>query len=146
MTGNPNDARDALRRLADALAEDVLKAPDEEVLRDASEIYGDIEKLAADMLRLFEETASEQGKARLAAARAAITAGRNRPVHRTRLGPAEARQRLQQAIAADPETARKLTMAARKGEGLSDEDVYGMLEDFEELGVIPRSDTQDSEE
>jgi hypothetical protein len=146
MTGNPNDARDALRRLADALAEDTLKAPDDEVLRDASEIYGDTDKLAADMLRLFEETASEQGKARLAAARAAITAGRRRPAQQRRLDPAEARRRLQQAIAADPETAKKLTMAARKGEGLSDEDVYGMLEDFEELGVIPSPDAPDQEE
>ena len=98
------------------------------------------------MLRLFEETASEQGKARLAAARAAITAGRRRPAQRKRLDPAGARRRLQQAIAADPETAKKLTLAARKGEGLSDEDVYGMLEDFEELGVLPRSDAQDPEE
>jgi hypothetical protein len=146
MTGNPNDARDALRRLADALAEDTLKAPDDEVLRDASEIYGDTDKLAADMLRLFEETASEQGKARLAAARAAITASRRRPAQQSRLHPAEARRRLQRAIAADPETAKKLTMAARKGEGLSDEDVYCMLEDFEELGVIPPPDALDQEE
>jgi hypothetical protein len=146
MTGNPNDARDALRRLADALAGDTLKAPDDEVLRDASEIYGDTDKLAADMLRLFEETASEQGKARLAAARAVITAGRRRPAQQKRLDPAGARRRLQQAIAADPETAKKLTLAARKGEGLSDEDVYGMLEDFEELGVLPRSDAQDPDE
>jgi hypothetical protein len=146
MTGKPNDARDALRRLADALAEDILSAPDDEVLRDASEIYGDTDKLAADMLRLFEQTASEQGKARLAAARAAITGARRRPAQQRRLDPAEARRRLQQAIAADPETAKKLTMAARKGEGLSDEDVYGMLEDFEELGVIPPPDAQDQEE
>jgi len=145
MTGNPNDAREALRRLADALAEDTLNAPDEEVLQDAAEIYGDTDKLAADMLRLFEQTASEQGKARLAAARAAIAASRRHPSGQARLDPSEMRRRLQQAVAADPETARKLTVAARKGEGLSDEDVYGMLEDFEELGVIPSSDAQDSD-
>jgi len=145
MTGNPNDAREALRRLADALAEDTLNAPDEEVLQDAAEIYGDTDKLAADMLRLFEQTASEQGKARLAAARAAIAAIRRHPSGQARLDPSEMRRRLQQAVAADPETARKLTVAARKGEGLSDEDVYGMLEDFEELGVIPSSDAQDSD-
>src|SRR5579862_4701310 len=116
MTGKPNDARDALRRLADALAEDILGAPDDEVLRDAFEIYGDTDKLAADMLRLFEKTASEQGKARLAAARPAITGARRRPAQQRRLDPADARRRLQQAIAADPETAKKLTMAARKGE------------------------------
>src|SRR5271157_4418858 len=78
MTGDPKDARDALGRLADALAEDILNAPDEQVLADAAEIYGDTDKLAADMLRLFEQTASEQSKAKLVAARAAIAADRRR--------------------------------------------------------------------
>ena len=41
MTTNSNDARDALRRLADAFAEDVLSAPDSEILEDAAEIYGE---------------------------------------------------------------------------------------------------------
>ena len=145
MTTNSNDARDALRRLADALAEDVLNAPDSEILEDAAEIYGDAEKLAADMLKLFEQTASEQGKERLAAARAAVAADRRRPAAVVRLPPAEARRRLQQLIAADPETARKLTAAARKGDRLSDDDVQSMLEDFEELGVTLPNDSEDPE-
>lgn len=143
MTGDPKDARDALRRLADALAEDILNAPDEQVLADAAEIYGDTDKLAADMLRLFEQTASEQSKAKLAAARAAIAADRRRPARAARLDPAEARRRLQRLLSADPETARKLTLAAHKGEALSDDDVYSMLEDFEDLGVSPPPDSQD---
>jgi len=145
MTTNSNDARDALRRLADALAEDVLNAPDSEILEDAAEIYGDPEKLAADMLKLFEQTASEQGKERLAAARTAVAADRRRPAAVVLLPPADARRRLQQLIAADPETARKLTAAARKGERLSDDDVQSMLEDFEELGVTLPNDTEDPE-
>ena len=145
MTTNSNDARDALKRLADALAEDVLSAPDGEILEDAAEIYGDPEKLAADMLKLFEQTASEQGKERLAAARDAVAADRRRPAVVVRLPPAVARRRLQQLIAADLETARKLTAAARKGEGLSDDDVQSMLEDFEELGVTLPNDTEEPE-
>ena len=145
MTGDPKDARDALGRLADALAEDILNAPDEQVLADAAEIYGDTDKLAADMLRLFEQTASEQSKAKLVAARAAIAADRRRPARAARLDPAEARRRLQRLLSADPETARKLTLAARKGETLSDDDVYSMLEDFEDLGVSPPPNSQDPE-
>jgi hypothetical protein len=145
MTTNSNGKRDALRRLADALAEDVLNAPDHEILEDAAEIYGDTGKLAADMLKLFERIASEQGKERLAAARAAVAADRLRPAAVVRLEPAEARRRLQRLIAADPETARKLTVAARKGYDLSDADVQSMLEDFEELGVIQPGDLEDSE-
>lgn len=144
MTTNSNDAREALRRLADALAEDVLSAPDSEILADAAEIYGDTDKLAADMLKLFEQTANEQGKERLAAARAAVAADRGRPATVIRLEPAEARRRLQRLIAADPETARKLTVAARKGEGLSDNDVQSMLDDFAELGVVLPGDPEDT--
>ena len=106
MTGKPKDAHEALRRLADALAEDVLNAPDEQGLEDAAEIYGNADKLAADMLRLFEQTASEQGKARLAAARVAIETEHRRPARTVRLDPAAARRRLQQLTAADPETAQ----------------------------------------
>mgnify|MGYP007054664362 CR=1 FL=1 len=47
------------------------------------------------------------------------------------------RARLQRALEQTPETAKRLTLAARKGEDLSDEDVLGMLEDLEELGIIP---------
>jgi hypothetical protein len=143
MTTNSNDARDALRRLADALAEDVLSAPESEILQEAAELFGDPAKLATNMLKLFEQTMGEQGKERLAAAREAVAAERRRPAGVFRLPPAEARRLLQQLIAADPETARKLTVAARKGEDLSDDDVQSMLEDFEELGVTLPGGTED---
>src|SRR5947208_12529865 len=107
MTGNPKDAREALQRLADALARDILNAPDEPMLEDATEIYGDPDKLAAEMLRLFEQTVSEQGKARLAAARARIKAERRRPARPIHIKPAEARRRLQRLLSTHPETARK---------------------------------------
>src|SRR6266545_3092608 len=135
MTGNPKDARDALRKLADSLAEDILNAPDQEILEAAKEIYGSPDKLAADMLRLFEQTASEQGKARLAAARAAVAADQRQPSKSARMGTAEARRRFQQIIDSDPAAMR--TLAARKGEEPSDDDVRSAVEDFEELGVLP---------
>lgn len=142
MTGNPKDAREALRRLADSLAEDILNAPDKEILEGAKEIYGDPDKVAADMLILFEQTASEQGKARLAAARAAVAADRRRPTKPVRMDAAEVRRRYQRIIATDPAAMR--TLAARKGEEPSDEDMRSAVEDFEELGVVP-PDPEDME-
>jgi hypothetical protein len=144
MIKNSNDAREALQRLSDALAEDALNASDKDILEDAAEIYGDTHKLAADMLKLFERTAIEHGRKRLAAARAAVAANRDRPAPVIPLNPAEARQRLQQLIAADPETAQ-LMIAARNVEGLSDADVQSMLEDLKELGVIPAAESEDPE-
>jgi hypothetical protein len=140
MTMKPTDAREALKRLADVFSEDILSAPDEQVLQEITEVHGDPKKIAADMLKLFEETAAEQGKQRLAAARAAVASDRALPKKLDRLNAAEARRRLQRLVSSDPETARKLTLAARKGERLSDEDVWSMLEDFEELGVISPED------
>jgi hypothetical protein len=141
MTGNPKDVRDALRRLADSLAEDILQAPDQEILEGAKEIYGSPDKLAADMLKLFEQTASEQGKARLAAARAAVAADRRRGSNPVRMDAAEARRRFQRIIEADRDAMR--TLAARKGDEPSDDDVRSAVEDFEELGGPPL-DSKDS--
>jgi hypothetical protein len=107
------------------------------VLAEAAEEYGDTKQLAVNMRNLFERTCAEAGKARLAAARAAVDAGRRRVPSRRRLGASAARRLLDRVLTAHPETASKLTYAARKGEGLSDEDVFSMLEDLEELGVIP---------
>jgi hypothetical protein len=39
-----------------------------------------------------------------------------------------------------PETSTKLTLAARKGQDLSDADVFGMLEDLADLGLLPPTD------
>jgi hypothetical protein len=89
------------------------------------------------MLALFERAESEAGKSRMAAARRELEAQRGAAPRVLRLDPAEARARLQRALEQSPETAKKLTLAARKGDELSDEDVLCMLEDLEELGIIP---------
>ena len=51
--------------------------------------------------------------------------------------PTQARRLLEHVLARHPDTAGKLTMAARKGNttALSDEEVYGLLEDFHDIGI-----------
>jgi hypothetical protein len=44
----------ALSRLADALADDILNAPDEEILAEFMETHGDPDHNAAEMRALFE--------------------------------------------------------------------------------------------
>lgn len=142
MTGNKS-AREALRRLADELVQDILAANDEELLAEAAEDNEDPAKVASAMRQLFEDAESASGKARLAAARAAVDADRQRSGKVLKLDPAEARRRLALALQDNPDTAKKLTLAARKGEDLSDDDVRAILEDLEELGIFPRSDDED---
>lgn len=146
MTGKRQSDREALDRLADALVEDILKTSDQDILAETTEDTGDPAAVAAEVRALFEKAVTKTEKARLAAAKRAVAAERDQPAVVTPFDPAKARLRLNRIIANDdPETARKLTLAARKGEGLSDDDVRGMLEDMEELGILPADDQTDGE-
>ena len=120
-------------RLTDALVEDILAASGADLLAEAK---ADADQGAA--------------KARAAFARACLTAAqrrvpggepsaRRKPAMDVRaLDPETARGWLNNFIAGNPETASKFASAARNSKGLSDEDVYGMLENLQERGVLER--------
>jgi hypothetical protein len=61
---------------------------------------------------------------------------RQPPTNVRTLDPKTARVRLDELIARHPETASKLVAAAPKGERLSDETVFSMLEKFQERGAL----------
>jgi hypothetical protein len=133
-----SDDRTALKRLNDALAEDILDASDETILAEARQDGQDPERIAAATRELFEKAVLQTSKIRLVSAQAAVAAARlacSRSV--VSADPQAARRRLQRLLTRHPDAARKLTLAARKGESaeLSDEEVRGLLEDFEELGI-----------
>lgn len=132
---DPKSDRAALDRLADALAEDILNASDQDILTEVKEDGEDPAAIAAQVQTVFENAKAKVAKRRLAAAKAGAAANRRRTADVVRLDPAEARRTLERALTRDPETASKVTLAARKGEALSDEDVRGMLEDLDELGI-----------
>ncbi|MEN2989345.1 hypothetical protein WG926_13610 [Tistrella sp. BH-R2-4] len=137
MTGKSKTERAALDRLADALVEDILSAPDEDILAELRETEGDPERHAADMRARFEKSLIATNKKKLAAARAGVTASR-RPVGTPALAIdiSAARARLRAALAT-PGVAQRLTLAARKENEMSDTDVLSMLDDLRELGVLP---------
>ena len=140
-----NEAQEALDRVAEKLAEDVLNATDAEILAEAEEDGRDIAAEAASSRAILVKALAAQGKRRMAAARAAIDArsATSAPTAR-RLSPEQARQLLARALRDAPETSDKLTMAARKGQDLSDADVYGMLDDLVDLGLLPTSNDKGS--
>ena len=105
-------------RLTDALVEDILAAEGADLLAEAK---ADADQSAA--------------KARATFTRACRTAAQRRvPGGR---GPAR-RKTAMDIRALDPETASKFASAARNSKALSDEDVYGMLENLQERGVLER--------
>jgi hypothetical protein len=141
MTGKDKKERAALDRLADAFVDDILQTSDEEILAEFTESHGDPAKNTADMHALFERTVLATNKRRLKAAQAGVAASRTlaRVTPVPAINIAEARQRLRRILASGTADV-KLTLAARKEDELSDSDVLGILEDLQELGVMPPDD------
>lgn len=142
MTEKNGKERQALIRLADAFADDILGLSDEELLAEFIDSHGDPVKNAADMRALFERTVIATNKRRLKAAQAAVTAKQSSGMPTLAIDIAGARRKLRQLLASN-NPAQKLTLAARKEDELSDADVLGMLDDLNELGVIPPKDEPD---
>ena len=135
MTGEGRKERDALRRLADLFAEDVLNTPDKDVIAEFQATGGNPDKDAAATRALFEKAALAANKSRLKAAQAGVAAYRLLPRPGQPIDMVDARERLRRFL--ENASAMNLTLAARKEGELSDEDVLGMLEDLSEIGALP---------
>jgi hypothetical protein len=122
-----------LWRLADALIDDILSASDQEILAELEECGG-VGALRAEAAADIEAAKGRLGRVKLAAARKAVAAERRGRSPRQRLGPEQSRRRLSQALAGSPASAR-LTLAARRGQGVPDEDLDGLVEDATDLGI-----------
>jgi hypothetical protein len=141
MSDPTNKARQALDRLTEKLVEDVFLASDAEILAEAKEEGRDVAGDAVRSRAIFAKAVAAQGKRKMAAARAALnTRAAPTTLPSGRLTPEQARATLARALRAAPDAATKLTMAARKDQGLSDADVYGILEDLADLGLLPPPD------
>lgn len=143
MSDNKN--QEALDRVARALVEDVLRTSDEALISEITEDGIDAAAEAARLRDIYTKALGAAGRARLAAAKAAVATDKaaRSPASVLALDPGAARARLEAVLRRDPETRDKLTLAARKGEGLSDADVRSMLEDLEALGLLPPADDED---
>jgi len=139
MTGTKKERRAALARLADALVEDVLATPDQELLAEFSDAHGDAAKNAEAMRALFEKSVLKSNKDRLRAAQAGLAASRASAAPSRIVNMQNAKARLRRALASCPSDVQ-LTLAARNEDELSDADVLGMLQDLEELGFVTPDD------
>lgn len=137
MTGRKSADREALDRLVDFLVEDALNASDEDILAEAREEGIEPEGDAARLRALFERTVLDVNKRRLFAAKAAVQADKSASGRRgTVFDIQEARRRLH-LLLEQRSTRLPITMAARKESELSDADVMSMIQDLEELGLLP---------
>lgn len=135
--------RKELENLDSALIDDLLATPDGDFLEEVK-ASGRDPRVAADRVRAIVAKGSAQAaKSKLRAAKAAVAASRARsapiPSH---LDAAHARQFLKELSANDPEFRKRMTLAARNEEELSDEDILGIIEDLRELGALPDEDSE----
>jgi hypothetical protein len=123
-----------LRRLKEAMADDIVKASDQEILSQFAEDFGSPEANAARMRASFENAVLLANKDRLYAARAGLAA-REASDAMPAVPIGEARNLVRQVLAehANDET---FTLAARKESELSDDDILDMLEAMRELGLL----------
>ncbi|MCZ2115715.1 MAG: hypothetical protein LC123_06860 [Burkholderiales bacterium] len=133
--------RKELENLDDALIDDLLATPDSDFLEEVK-ASGRDPRAAADRVRaIVEQGRTLAAKSKLRAAKAAVAASQAMSVRiPSHLDAAHARQLIKELSANDPEFRKKMTLAARNEEDLSDEDVLGIIEDLRELGVLPDED------
>ncbi len=124
---------EGLNRLTDMLAEEIISTSEEDILKEVREEGENPDLIAETTKKLFESVYLNISKARLATAKAAVKADKCSN-NITQLDPISARKKLEKFLATNP-NAKDMTLAARKGQNLSDQDIKGMLEDLENLGI-----------
>jgi hypothetical protein len=132
-----------LANLDSALIDDLLATPDDDFLEEVK-ASGRDPRAAADRVRsIVAKGSALAAKSKLRAAKAAVAASRARPTpNPPHLDAAHARQFLKELSSNDPEFRKRMTLAARNEEDLSDEDILGIIEDLRELGVLPDEDSE----
>lgn len=146
MTKGAITNRHAIDSLAASLIDDVLNMSDEELLAELQADSEDVKissQMADDTLNRARATC---GKAKLAAAKKAVFADKQRIPTKTCLNPDQARRRLKEALDNYPESHGRLTLAARKSEGLSDNDLLILLDGLDELGITSQVGKKDGED
>jgi len=143
MTRDKSNDHLALDRLAESLVDDILNMTDEEMLAEITADGENPERIAQEARDIFERAVMTCRKAKLAAAKKAVLLDRQQSSKIFQLDPSVARQKLDKILKQHPETRNKLTLAARNEGGLSDRDIFSMLQDLEELGVISPLDKED---
>ncbi len=137
MMGDRDQPERQLERLADAQVNDILNASDEQILAEAQEEYGDVNKAGRYVSDLVNKAVAAVGKRKLAAARASVEQDRFAKQCNAVSLPVERKQEIiQEFSAASGEQREALTLAARKGGDLSESDLDAVLEALFELGAI----------
>ena len=130
-------ARAELDRIEDALVDAILNATSEELRSEIKDAGGDPKQLIEEIDNILARAQSECARTAFQTAKSDLdkwrTANRTKPLDRD-----AARIQFERMRSGDPALARKMMIAARNGEGLSDRDLEGLLDDIAELNDLDR--------
>lgn len=128
----PDRPQDELQRLAEMMADDLVQTPDEDIEREDGDSD---EAVMASAAKDLAAVRNRLGKAKLLAAKQAAKLDQSTAALRhTVVDITTARDRLSSAVS-NTTSANKFTLAARDGKGVADEDLAGLIEDAEDLGI-----------
>ena len=132
MSNDKIHIREQLNRLSDELIDNIINTPDAEILKEVEEDYGDPSFVANRVREMLKKSRIRAGKNRLQSAREGLKRSENK--HQKRDGDTSiSKEELFKFLRESPEFEDKLTLAARNGKEISEEDAKGILEDLEEL-------------
>lgn len=139
MIGSSRPDPDGLVGIEDALIEIIMEATPEELRADLIAAGEDPDALIAGVDALIEKAVQDCGKMRFEAARKELAEGsRTASPKVVPFDRARQEARLNALRASDPALSEKLMLAARKGEGMSDNDREALLSDLAEVEALER--------
>lgn len=139
MTNKKLTSSEQLDRLANSLVTDIIELSDEEILDDANEQFDNPTTEVDRLKSIINNALLQSAKAKLTYAKNSVNAYKQEAVESNviHLSNAEKHTIIKKYTIKDPDLQQKLTLAARKGEGIQTEnDIEGMFEDMVELGLI----------
>jgi hypothetical protein len=133
-----NPSAEQLERALDRMVEDVNATSDEEILKEANEVYGNADAAVARVQGALVAALKRSGQKKLKQARAGLGAARAaKPASNVvELSLAKKRRILDTFAGSNNPIGDKLTMAARNGVAIGEAEIDGMLQDLIELGAI----------
>ncbi|WP_338702072.1 hypothetical protein V5279_46015 (plasmid) [Bradyrhizobium sp. 26S5] len=131
-------AHEELERIEDGLVDSILNASGDELRKEIAAAGGHPDAMVARIDSALASARAASARARLERARAELTAWRDNGSNVSTLEREAARKRLGHLQSGGGDPDKKFMMAARKGQGLSDQDIEGLIEDMVELERLER--------
>jgi len=135
-------ASEELERIEDSLVESFLMMSGKELREEIVAAGSDPDALVAGIDSAFASARAASASARLERARAELAAWRGKGSV-SALEREAARTRLDRLQSGSGDSDGKFMMAARKGQGLSDQDIKGLVEDMAELERLERDNGEE---